>query len=118
MLPSLATEHEPRPDAGPTKPMAMDAIAELQSTLEKAMREMAQVSSILQNLQANVSAVKATLKWGRMSLRFMINWNKLMHASWIWKEIMSGLIRQPGSKLVNMKNLGEVCKTWKIETDV
>lgn len=57
---SLATENEQRPGLDPAKPAAMDAIAELQSTLEKAMREMAQVSSILQDVQADVSAVKAT----------------------------------------------------------
>lgn len=41
-------------EAGSSNPVALNVIIVVQSTLEKAMREMAQVSSILQDLQVDV----------------------------------------------------------------
>lgn len=41
---------EQSPEAGSPSPVAMNILMELQSTLEKAMQEMAQVSNILQDL--------------------------------------------------------------------
>lgn len=44
---NAAADNADSPEAGSQSPVAVNAIVELQSTLEKAMREMAQVSSLL-----------------------------------------------------------------------